>query len=457
MTVKIKQFELEYIEDNPPIVDDIPGITDLALDYSSSIGGANAPEEGADVTSDNPQAASWLTDGGALATKDQVDTAEIVDGAVEKVKMALLSVDADIIAASAITESKLYTGAVTVDKIGANAVTAAKIAANTITASEIAASTITATEMNVSTLSAISANIGSITAGTITGVTITGGTIRTSSSGARVQMSTSDYLQIYDNSRERMRLDEDTLYFYNPSGTTIGKVYSDSSNMWLERPDTGGYLVIKTGSTSTYGIALYNGTTAIALINSDGIIMQNNKPIYNSGAYGSSVGISSRPFGAMYATTYYFAKSGATTKYIQLNASSGIDCNANFYVGGTLSKAAGSFRIDHPLKKDYWLQHSFVESPEMLNIYTGQGIIENGYCKITMPDWFIALNGTDFSNYTYQLTPFRQNRLCVAREMNELGEVLFAGTEDGKFYYMITAVRHDKYALENRIEIELKK
>jgi hypothetical protein len=41
-------------------------------------------------------------------------------------------------------------------------------------------------------------------------------------------------------------------------------------------------------------------------------------------------------------------------------------------VQGTLSKSAGAFRIDHPLEPETkYLQHSFVESPDMKNVYDG--------------------------------------------------------------------------------------
>lgn len=172
MSVKVKQFELDFVEYNPIIIEDIPGISDIALDYSASIGGAEKPEDGADVTSNNPQNVDWLNDAGDLATLDTVDTAQIVNGAVEKVKMALLSVDADILAASAVTENKLYTGAVTVNKLASNAVTSVKILAGAVIAGKIAANAVTANEINVSLLSAISANIGTVTAGTVTGVLI---------------------------------------------------------------------------------------------------------------------------------------------------------------------------------------------------------------------------------------------------------------------------------------------
>ncbi|MBS1787623.1 MAG: hypothetical protein JST85_07875 [Acidobacteria bacterium] len=44
----------------------------------------------------------------------------------------------------------------------------------------------------------------------------------------------------------------------------------------------------------------------------------------------------------------------------------------NVSVTGTLSKGGGSFKIDHPLDpENKYLYHSFVESPDMMNIYNG--------------------------------------------------------------------------------------
>ena len=42
------------------------------------------------------------------------------------------------------------------------------------------------------------------------------------------------------------------------------------------------------------------------------------------------------------------------------------------YITGYLSKPGGSFKIDHPLDPtNKYLSHSFVESPDMKNIYDG--------------------------------------------------------------------------------------
>ena len=163
-----KDFVLMTIEDQPVEIQPIPGLNQMQLNYEASIGGANAPQPGADKTSLN--IAAGIANQGTLATKSSVTDTEIVNRSITSIKLALATIEADVIAAGAITENKLYTGAVTADKIASNAITSAKIDAGAITAGKIAAKAVTATEINVSELSAISANIGTITSGTVTGV-----------------------------------------------------------------------------------------------------------------------------------------------------------------------------------------------------------------------------------------------------------------------------------------------
>lgn len=214
--------------------------------------------------------------------------------------------------------------------------------AEQIVTDNIVANSIDASKMNVGQLSAISADVGTLTAGNITGLTVTGGTIRTATSGARVQMTGSNnYLQIFDSSRERLRMEDDSLYLYNSSGTQLCRLWADTGVTSLESSGAGYYLGLKTPSTGTYGILFQNGTTTVGQVNSNGIIVHNNLPIYPNGAYGGSVGTSTKPWEKMYATTYYFDRSGYTEKYIQM-ASDGasIDCNHKFYASGDIETGA---------------------------------------------------------------------------------------------------------------------
>lgn len=108
-----------------------------------------------------------------------------------------------------------------------DSITTTQITDNAITTPKIAAGAIVASKISVGSLSAISADMGTITAGTITGALL-----RTSATGARVEIQGStDRIRIYDASDiERMRLDEDELRFYDGAGNLtgiLGALYSN--------------------------------------------------------------------------------------------------------------------------------------------------------------------------------------------------------------------------------------
>ena len=66
----------------------------------------------------------------------------------------------------------------------------------------------------------------------------------------------------------------------------------------------------------------------------------------------------------------------------------------NVRITGNVSKGSGSFKIDHPLDpENKYLSHSFVESPDMMNIYNGT-VTTNAKAEaaVSLPDWFEALN-----------------------------------------------------------------
>src|SRR6185312_9818077 len=52
--------------------------------------------------------------------------------------------------------------------------------------------------------------------------------------------------------------------------------------------------------------------------------------------------------------------------------------HGNVSVIGTLSKSAGSFKIDDPADPaNKYLSHSFVESPDMMNVYNGITVLDD--------------------------------------------------------------------------------
>jgi len=131
--------------------------------------------------------------------------------------------------------------------------------------------------------------------------------------------------------------------------------------------------------------------------------------------------------------------------------------NGNVEVDGNLSKGGGSFKIDHPLDPaNKYLYHSFVESPDMMNIYNGVATLDaNGEAVIPMPEWFGVLN----RDFRYQLTPIGAPgpNLYIAEEFVH-GHFKIAGGKPGsKVSWQITGIRQDAWANAHRIPVEEEK
>ena len=61
----------------------------------------------------------------------------------------------------------------------------------------------------------------------------------------------------------------------------------------------------------------------------------------------------------------------------------------------TISKLSGSFKIDHPLKpKTHSLVHSFVESPQADNTYSGKLRLIKGEAELNLDEYFGMTEGT---------------------------------------------------------------
>ena len=127
------------------------------------------------------------------------------------------------------------------------------------------------------------------------------------------------------------------------------------------------------------------------------------------------------------------------------------------HVAGTLTKSAGAFRIDHPLDPQHkWLQHAFVESPDMLNVYNGNVRTDaRAFAVVHLPRYFQALN----RDFRYQLTVVG-TRGWRARVVREVASNRFTIQSDAPFAevsWQVTGVRQDAYATQHRIQVELPK
>jgi hypothetical protein len=125
--------------------------------------------------------------------------------------------------------------------------------------------------------------------------------------------------------------------------------------------------------------------------------------------------------------------------------------NGNVQVVGTLSKSAGSFKIDDPADPaGKYLSHSFVESPDMKDIYDGVVTTgADGFATVTMPGWFDALN----AHFRYQLTVLGHSfaRAVVWDQLQGRTFRIRTDEPDTGVSWQVTGIREDPYAKAHRI------
>jgi hypothetical protein len=130
----------------------------------------------------------------------------------------------------------------------------------------------------------------------------------------------------------------------------------------------------------------------------------------------------------------------------------------NLAVTGTLTKGAGAFRIDHPLDPaGKYLQHSFVESPDMKNVYDGVVRTDrHGFAAVRLPKYFGALN----RDFRYQLTLLGRGawgaQAVVWKEIRH-NRFVIRSKPGVRVSWQVTGIRKDRYANAHRIQPEIAK
>jgi len=220
---------------------------------------------------------------------------------------------------------------------------------------------------------------------------------------------------------------------FSSSHSGIG-VYANSDNYIGIRGLSGSYIGVFGSSNNAIGV--------YGLSNSIG-----------TGVYGYSVsgtgtlGYSSSGYGI-----YGFSSTGYAA-YL----------DGRVYIRGPLSKPGGQFKIDHPLDPaNKYLCHSFVESPDMKNVYDGVVALDRkGEAEIELPDWFSALN----QDFRYQLTAIGAPgpNLYIAEKISDTTTSnknknsrfkIAGGTSGMEVSWQVTGIRKDPWANANRIEVE---
>ncbi len=119
----------------------------------------------------------------------------------------------------------------------------------------------------------------------------------------------------------------------------------------------------------------------------------------------------------------------------------------------SLIKSGGSFKIDHPLAPARkYLSHSFVESPDMMNVYNGNVITNaNGDATVMLPAYFAALN----RDCRYQLTVIGQfAQAIVASKIKDNRFTIKTDKPNVEVSWQVTGIRQDAWANAHRIPVE---
>jgi hypothetical protein len=130
--------------------------------------------------------------------------------------------------------------------------------------------------------------------------------------------------------------------------------------------------------------------------------------------------------------------------------------NGDVDVEGDLYKDGGGFKIDHPLDpSNKYLQHSFVESPDRMNVYNGNVVLNaDGQAIINMPNYFEALN----TEFRYQLTCIGGYApVYISEEISGNSFSIAGGEPFMKVSWQVTGIRQDAWAKNHQIITEVEK
>jgi hypothetical protein len=119
-------------------------------------------------------------------------------------------------------------------------------------------------------------------------------------------------------------------------------------------------------------------------------------------------------------------------------------------VYGNLYKAGGAFKIDHPLDpENAFLVHSFVESPDMMNVYNGNIMTDaNGKAIVQLPDYFEALN----RDFRYQLTTLNSfSKVMISKKVSNNQFEIQTELPNVEVSWQVTGIRKDPFAEKHRI------
>jgi hypothetical protein len=157
-----------------------------------------------------------------------------------------------------------------------------------------------------------------------------------------------------------------------------------------------------------------------------------------------------------YYQTYYQAGYYTQSSY-GVTFTTPVTALGNVSVIGALAKGGGSFVIDHPQDpQNKLLYHSFVESPDVKNLYDGVVTLNaRGEALVELPDYFEALN----KDYRYQVKALTAPMpdLHIQKEIAGGYFIIGGGAPGEEVSWQVTGTRRDPYILANPVVVEVEK
>ncbi len=273
------------------------------------------------------------------------------------------------------------------------------------------------------------------------------------------------------------------LNLFRVGGLQFGDLRTNSGNDFILRAPNGklrtqGDLYLRFSDTSSW-LSLYTGevnaSRDIKFLDSAGatvgrFVISTDDVFYNDDMGGdfqvrtrfhvSGNGTEYMTFGTTNSYNIFFEEGPFSARDLTIRlgeANNGtLRIRGSLAVDGTVTKSGGSFRIDHPLDpENKYLYHSFVESPDMMNVYNGNVVTdENGEAVVQLPTYFEALN----RDFRYQLTCIGTfARAMIAREVEGNTFLVKTDQPNVKVSWQVTGIRQDDWANANRLIPEVEK
>ncbi len=215
-------------------------------------------------------------------------------------------------------------------------------------------------------------------------------------------------------------------------------------------------LILDNTSTEGHGLIVESENIGASLSGTPALVLGGGFAIVTTEETGGSLSIQANDF-----VQILFDIDGESDSTFQIAGPEGLVAsfspNGDLFLSGQLHKSAGQTRIDHPLDPaNKYLSHSSVSSPDMMNIYRGNVVLDDlGGAEVELPKYFEAFN----ADFNYHLTPIGAPapNLHVAQKIKENQFKIAGGQPNQEISWQVTGVRQDAYAKANRFEVEQEK